>query len=87
METRNAAGEPVTIEQRAIQEAWLLLMKDIVEALDEDPAGARAQGLADRWRAFMSPQWPEGRTCGWRNPRQRSIFTSRNLESSGTPHR
>ena len=45
METRNAAGEPVTIEQRAIQEAWLLLMKDIVEALDEDPAGARAQGL------------------------------------------
>ena len=29
-------------------------------------------------------------TCGWRirkNPRRRSIFTSRNLESSGTPHR
>ncbi len=29
-------------------------------------------------------------TCGWRirkNPRQRSIFTSRHLESSGTPHR
>ena len=48
METRNAAGEPVTIEQRASQEGWLLLMKDIVEALDKDLAGARAQGLAAR---------------------------------------
>ena len=58
---KKGAKQSLTSEQQAHKDEFLLLMSDIGSALDEDPASARAQGLASRWITLMSPRWPPDR--------------------------
>jgi DNA-binding transcriptional MerR regulator len=44
----------------AMQKEWTDLLKDVHAALDDDPAGARAQGLADRWIKLLGAFAPAG---------------------------
>jgi DNA-binding transcriptional MerR regulator len=51
IETRGRDWTPELQEQAT--KAWLHLMHDIEAALDEDPAGERAQALAARWKKLV----------------------------------
>ena len=43
-----------------VQQEWTDLLKDVGEALDEDPAGARAQALGNRWARLLGAFAPSG---------------------------
>jgi DNA-binding transcriptional MerR regulator len=39
--------------RRALRQQWAELVQEIRESLDQDPAGPRAQSLAERWTALL----------------------------------
>jgi DNA-binding transcriptional MerR regulator len=54
LKTKASHLAAMSAEQRVtLREQWSTLVEDVKAAVDEDPAGPRAQRLLDRWLAFL----------------------------------
>jgi DNA-binding transcriptional MerR regulator len=70
---------------------WSDLFRDVEAALDEDPAGAKAQALAARWGALIGeftqgdPEITKGLNNVWKNPSGLPAETQANMKPYMNP--
>jgi MerR family transcriptional regulator, thiopeptide resistance regulator len=77
--------------QEETTKKWSELFRDVEAALDEDPAGAKAQALAARWGALIreftggDPGVTKGLNNVWKDPSGLPAGTQENMKPYGNP--
>ncbi|MGA3188463.1 MAG: MerR family transcriptional regulator [Bryobacteraceae bacterium] len=70
---------------------WTDLFRDVEAALDEDPAGPKAQALAARWGALIvdftagDPEITKGLNAVWKDPSNLPPSTQQEMKPYGNP--
>jgi DNA-binding transcriptional MerR regulator len=77
--------------QEETTKKWSELFRDVEAALDEDPAGAKAQALAARWGALIreftggDPEVTKGLNNVWKDPSGLPAVTEEQMKPYGNP--